>query len=139
MKKFLIPFVLALSVGGLAYGQSITKSLQGSQDPRGPVGLDASNNAYFPGHILDYTGSSFQPTIVGAVASGTVTDVAGIVSTSTTTMTITFGQAFNQPPACILQELAGTTVPTFTTRTNQISATTVVGGQQYAYLCFSYD
>lgn len=101
MRKLLIPSALILFLSAtFAIGQ-VTKSLQGSQDPRGPVGLDASNNAYFPAHVNSQGGTpaltscGVSPTIVGS-------DMAGVVTVKTTTCTITFAAAYTNAPACVV-------------------------------------
>lgn len=140
MKRHLLTIALALALSmSLANAQTITKSLQGSQDPRGPVGLDANNNAYFPNHVNFYGNLGIGPTISGSgnngTAVGTPTDNAGTILTSGTTLTLTFGQAFGAAPACILQEQAGSTAPTYTVATTGILATTVVTAKNYSYFC----
>lgn len=140
MKKLLLTIGLVLGLGlSLATAQNLTKSLQGSQDPRGPVPMDSSNNIYLPYH-LNSAGQPTAPSFPGGVGNAcvnTCTDLAGQVSTGSaaTTLTVQFGQAYNYAPACILQEQAGTTAPTFTTTTTEINATVVASSKTYNYLC----
>ncbi len=138
MRKYLLPVGLILAFGLVWAGaQTLTKSLQGAQDPRGPVPMDASNNLYIPYHL----NNAGQPkpvtyTSFSAATGATNTDFAGVVSSSTTSGTILFGQVYNSAPACILQELAGSTAPTFTVATTGINATTVAGSStKYNYIC----
>lgn len=140
MKKLLLGSALALALISGAQAQNITKSLQGSQDPRGPVGLDASNNAYFPAHILSFgqAGGGAGPTAsncTGPCGAVSGTDVAGTVLTSGTTVNITFGQAFGAVPFCLMQEVNGATAPTYTAYTTGIIAGTVVTAKNYNWVC----
>lgn len=138
MRKLLIATLALSLLGGAAWAQTFTKSLQGSQDPRGPVALDANNNAFFPNHINAFGNLGINPTFTCVATCGTPTsgtDNAGTVQTSGTTLTITFGQAFGAKPSCIVQEEAGTTAPTYTVATTGILATTVVSAKAYDYNC----
>lgn len=142
MRKLLLASALALLVGGAAWAQSFTSSLQGSQDPRGPVPLDTNSNSYFPNHINAYGAKGTAPTL----AAGGVTFATGTTPTdnvmritipsAVTTATISFGQAFGAVPACIMQEEAGTTAPTFTTTVTGVLATVVASSKTYDLLCF---
>jgi hypothetical protein len=137
MRKLLVTALALSLLAGAAWAQTITRSLQGSQDPRGPVGLDSNYNAYLPNHLLatQGIGSQITPTVVGGTLYTSATDLAGVIATTATSMGITFGTPFVQIPACILQEQNGTTVPTFTVYTTQLSATTVVSSKNYSYQC----
>lgn len=139
MRKLLFTALALSLLGGAAYAQTFTKSLQGSQDPRGPVAEDALSNFYFPNHVNFYGSGGIAPTISGAANNGTpvgtLTDNAGTILTSGTTLTLTFGQAFGAAPACILQEQGGSTAPTYTATTTGILATTVVTAKNYSYFC----
>ena len=102
--KHLLYAALALLLGvGAANAQNFTKSLQGSQDPRGPVAGDSLSNYYFPNHINAFGNLGITPsgTCVGACGALTGTDNAGSIITSGTTLTVTFGQAFGAIPACV--------------------------------------
>lgn len=140
MKKQVIITALVLGlISGLASAQNITKSLQGAQDPRGPVGLDSSNNAYFPNHINNFNGT--KPTFSNCGASPVMntgaTDNAGTFTSGSTTCLIAFATPFNIAPACILQEQTGTTVPTYSSMTTGFYASTIVASV-YAYVCMGY-
>ena len=140
MKKILLLTALVLSLAsGLAYAQNITKSLQGAQDPRGPVGLDSSNNAYFPNHInnFDGTGPTFQACGASPVMGTGATDNAGTFTAGSTSCALLFNTPFNIKPACILQEQTGTTVPTYSSYTTGFYASTIVASV-YAYICMGY-
>ena len=102
MKKYLLPSALILALGlGFALAQNITKSVQLSQSAGGPIGVDTSNNVYFPAHILS---SGKIPSVnSGTLAAGS-TDFQGTVTESTTSTggVLTFSQAFLAAPNCIL-------------------------------------
>lgn len=143
MKHYLLPLALVLALTGGASAQTITKSLQGSPDPRGPVGIDSLTNLYFPNHVNPLGNLGIAPTTSCTSGSATAcgaqtgTDNAGTVVTSGTALTVTFGQAFVVAPSCLLQEQAGTVAPTFTDATTGILATVVVTAKTYNWLCFS--
>lgn len=142
MRKLLLGAAALALFASVAYAQNITTSLQGSQDPRGPVGLDANGNAYFGNHINAYGNRGTAPTAsncTGPCGTITGTDNAFTVASSGTTLNITFGQAFLAAPQCVLQEAAGSTAPTFTAYTTGIIATTVVSLKTYYGLCFGQD
>ena len=138
--KHLLYAALALLLGvGVANAQNFTKSLQGSQDPRGPVAGDALSNYYFPNHVLNFGNLGINPsfTCQGACGASTGTDMGGSIVTSGTTLTIQFGQAFGAIPACLLQEVNGAVAPTYTLATTAIVATTVVTAKTYVWTCNS--
>jgi hypothetical protein len=140
MRKLIVPSLLALCLSaGALWAQNITSSLQGSQDPRGPVGVDTSSNLYAYNHLNFLGNRGVAPTVAGATTLSTNTDNQGVIATTTTSATVTFGTAFLTAPACVLQELAGATAPTFTTYTTGFYATTIVNTKSYSYLCFSND
>ncbi len=143
MRKLLTMAGLALALGlSAASAQTITKSLQGAQDPRGPVGLDASNNAYFPGHI-NATGNpgGLAPTVqscgVATAASATTsmsTDAVGSLNPMSGSCILEFGTAFNNPPTCLF---TGTTSAgaSITTTTTGVTLTNLTSGTVYRYIC----
>ena len=140
MKKTLLLTALVLSLAsGLAYAQNITKSLQGAQDPRGPVGLDSSNNAYFPNHINNFSGTppTFQACGASPAMGTGATDNAGLFTAGSTSCAIVFHTPFNIQPACVLEEQTGTTVPTYSSFTTGFYASTIVASL-YAYICLGY-
>lgn len=111
MKRYLLPclLILACFLGG-AIGQTITRSLQLSQDPTGPVGIDAANHVYFPAHILSTIKGSPAPTVTGSTCGTTApsvtgTDFAGTItvgSSATTSCVLTFGTAYLTAPSCVV-------------------------------------
>lgn len=141
MRKYLAPIALVLALGlGFATAQTIIHSLQGSQDGRGPVGLDASSNAFFPNHMNPYGYLGVTPTTTGGAAIGIITDNAGVISTNVaTTFTLTFGQAFLQLPSCSITAtgVASSFIPTFTVATTGFRITTGQAEQEYNYICLS--
>lgn len=113
MKRNILP-IIGLVIGltcGAALSQTILQSLQLSQDPRGPVQIDTSNNIYFPGHMLN--SQTPAPTIVGAGSPTIVgTDNSGTVTggTSSTGINLTFSKAFLAAPNCVVS--GSSTAPT---------------------------
>ena len=105
MRKYLLPSALILAFGiALAGAQVITKSLQVTQDPRSPVGLDASNNVYFPAHVLTSQSApaltscgSGSPTVTGSDFGGQITE-----GSSATGCILTFKEAFAAAPGCVI-------------------------------------
>ena len=144
MKRLLTTAGLVLALGlGLASAQNITKSLQGSQDPRGPVGQDTSNAMYFPGHINAFGQMTTAPT-PSTCGSGTPTvltagstDVAGIATPPSSLCTIVFGSPFNAVPACIITPATATSGQSFavTPATTSFAMTALTSGTAYSYIC----
>ncbi len=147
MKRLLATMGLVLALGlGFASAQNITKSLQGSQDPRGPVGQDTSNAMYFPGHINAFGQMTTSPSPatcgsgqeIGVVTSNS-TDVAGVVVPQSTACQIFFGSPFNSTPICVTQaqSLAGASVNTLTitVASTGFNLTSTISGGSYNYVC----
>lgn len=143
MKRILL-VALALALWpGLASAQNITKSLQGSQDPRGPVGVDTSNSAYFPNHILGFGNTSAFPSVVncgtGAAMTAGSTDVTGAVTVEQTSCTVKFGSPFNASPFCLTQvnSMPSTSASSVqvVTATTSFSLTAASSGVTYSYIC----
>lgn len=146
MKRILV-VALALALAGPALAQNINRSLQGSQDPRGPVGLDSSNSAYFPGHINafgQFTATTTQSNCgAGAAMVAGSTDVAGTVTArQPQTCTIQFGSPFNATPNCIAmtQSLAaantsGSSLSIASISTTSFTMQNITSGSNTAYLC----
>jgi len=120
VKKLLLPtFVITvgLLVGALA--QNITKSIQLAQAP-GVIGIDTSNNVYFPAHILNNgkSPSTSNGSVVGTDFSGTITE-----STNSIGGVLTFNKAFLTAPNCVVtgQTGTGTSVISYTTTTTNLT------------------
>jgi len=99
----------------------------------------ATRSAAFYGHVKAIGG--IAPSFSNALCNSTTcTDYAGTIQTSSTTMTITFGQTYTNADdaGCILQEMGGTVVPTFTTSATALTATVVVSGVKYHYICVGH-
>lgn len=99
----------------------------------------ATRSASFYGHVKAVAGIS--PSFTNALCSSTsCTDYAGTIQTSSTSATITFGQTYTgaDDASCILQEMGGTVVPTFTTSATALTATVVVSGVKYHYICVGH-
>jgi len=107
-RKLLTSFLCGLLfVSGLAIAQVITRSVQMSQDPSGPVGFDANNNMYIQQnrHLLASTNNAAAPTL-GTCTGGTLTagstDFSGQVTGVTgATCAIVFAQAYATAPRCL--------------------------------------
>ena len=142
IRKYLAPIGLILALGlSLALAQNITKSVQLSQDPSGPIGFDTSNGVYFPGHIL--FSSTATPSITGTgtpTVSGT--DNAGLITmgTSGATAILVFAKAFVTVPWCVIspQNAFTTTNISYTLVTTSISLTqNATSGNKINYMCAS--
>src|ERR1017187_9023013 len=115
MRKYLLPSALVLALGlSFAWAQSITKSVQLSQDATGKIGYDTKDGVYFPGHVLSRTDvrpapvltaciTGGSPTLVGTDFMGTIT--AG--SSASTSCVVTFGTAFVTAPNCSVSWMSG--------------------------------
>jgi hypothetical protein len=148
MKKFLQRLAVAFCCGlifsvGFVSAQNITTSIQGSQDPRGPIGQDSAGNYYFKGagHFLTYGSTGATPTLSSCGTSPTITGTDTFFKLTTgsaaTTCTITFAAAYLTAPQCILQENGGTVNPTFTTSTTALTVTVDVASTTYSGFCSS--
>lgn len=139
MRKLLLAALLLCLGCASASAQTITKGVQLSQDPTGPIGMDAANNVYFPKKILSTTTASPVLTTCGTTPTIVGNDTVGKLTTggTATTCTITFTTAYNVAPACIIQPQGGTVYPTFTTSTTAITITVDVAATVYNYICLS--
>ena len=138
--KYIVPSSLILLLGlGWAVAQVITASVQLSQDPRGPIGLDASRNVYFYTHVLAPGGvtpavsscGGGTPAIVGSDTAGYVTE-----GTSAATCTNTFSQAYAAPPWCVVTSQTGASPVGYTPAAATLVVTnTSVSGLVFNYIC----
>jgi hypothetical protein len=143
MKKYLLPSVLIL-IGFLGYAlaQSITKSVQLSQDPTGTIGYDTNNNVYFPAHINN-NGPGIPTVATSAGTAPTInansTDNQGIVTggaASTQSVTIVFNKAYLAAPACVVVPENPSTSPlAYNVVATGINITSGVGAAIVNYLC----
>lgn len=135
MKRYLLPSALILILGlGFALAQNINKALQLSQSP-GSFGVDASNNVYFPAHILNL---GKAPTTSNGTVSGS--DFVGTITESSNSIggTLTFRTAFLAAPACLLvaQTASSSTPLTYSTVTTALTWSHVSQvSQKLNYLC----
>src|SRR5205814_10438962 len=81
MKRFALTVLTLALLPGLALAQNINRSLQGSQDPRGPVGIDTNNSAYFPGHINAFGQITAAPSPANC---GSLTTPSSIITAGST-------------------------------------------------------
>lgn len=87
MKRFTLAFSALLAIGlSVAIAQNLNKSVQQSQDPTGVIGMDATNNVWFPRHLGNRgsaptvaAGCGSGGAVVGSDFSGTVTEGTGNV------------------------------------------------------------
>ncbi len=140
MKKYLLPSALIL-VGflGFALAQNITKSVQISQAPNGPIGMDSSNNVYFPAHVLNSGGTPSIATAGGTAATISGTDFQGKITgggVSTTTVILTFKNAYAAAPNCVVTTQNMATSPlAYNTVTTALNITTSMGAAIANYIC----
>ena len=140
MKRYL---ALALAFGllcGSASAQNITKGIQLSQDPTGPIGYDTSGGSYFPGHINSNTRVGVPPVLTscGTAPAFTGSDTALRLTTGSvgTACTITFGTAFLvQKPACVIVPEGAAVQPTYTVSLTAITMTVDVASTVYNIIC----
>lgn len=132
--------LVAVSVA--AFGQTILRSVQLSQDTTGGFGVDASYNFYLTkgNHLLTF-GTPAAPVLSGC---GTTPSITGsdfsfklTTGSAATTCTITFAAAFLTAPQCFLQANGGATQPTFTTSTTALTVTVDIASTVYSGLCVS--
>ena len=121
MRKYLLPTMVILVTFGLfgALAQNINKSLQQSQSP-GAFGVDASNNVYFPAHVL--SNGKAPATSNGTVAG---TDFAGTITESSNSIggVLTFNKAFLAAPHCIMTSRTAASATPLTYTTSTVSLT----------------
>lgn len=140
MKKYLAPIGLCLALfASFALAQNITKSVQLSQDPSGPFGVDAANNVYFQKKILSVSTAAPVLTSCGTAPSIVGNDAVGKLTTGSaaTTCTVTFTTAYNVAPACIFAPQGAATFPTYTTSTTAATFTVDIASTVYNYICLS--
>jgi hypothetical protein len=111
MKKFLRSALAGLAFGacalaGVALAQTITSSLQLSQDGRGLFGVDTNNNLYlqFNRHLLFSLNAAPPPATAstGCTLVANSTDASGqLTGCSGSSATVTFGAAFLTAPRCV--------------------------------------
>jgi hypothetical protein len=111
MKSILRKLGIALACGavfsvGAVLGQSITSSLQLSQDSRGNFGVDSVGNlVVFNNRHINAQTTSTPPTLGtctgGAITAGS-TDFSGQVAGATAgSCAVVFGQAYGTAPRCL--------------------------------------
>jgi len=147
MRRILAPILLILGLSiGLVYAQNVTKSVQLSQDPSGPIGFDTLLNTYFQGHILVTPSVRPVPTVTGSTCGTTApsvagTDVVGLITvgtSATTSCVLTFGTAWVTAPACIITPRAALAAFSATSTTTTMTITqTSTANDVIAYICMS--
>jgi hypothetical protein len=137
-RAYLLPSLLILALaGGLGIAQQITRSVQLSQDPSGPIGFDNVNGVYFPGHILStgttptLSGCGGSTTVTGTDSQGTFTGTAG-----TAACTLIFARAYQAAPNCVVTSNSQSTSPlAYTLATTSIQVTAGIGAAKAYYWC----
>jgi len=110
----------AFFAGGLVVAQTITSSLQLSQDARGNFGVDSSGNlVMFNNRHFNAQTTSTPPTL-GTCTGGTLTagstDFSGQVTGATAaTCAVVFGQTYGTAPRCLVTPNNATAATTFVT------------------------
>lgn len=140
--RFLLPTLLVLvGLSALAVAQTITRSVQLSQDTTGAFGTDANNNIYFPAH-MNFPARAPLPTVSSGATTPTIsgTDAAGAitVNAAATTVTATFGRAYLTAPFCIVTANNSATAISYTTATTSLAITAAGAAgaaNVYRYFC----
>jgi hypothetical protein len=147
LNKLLSAFLIGLCfAAGFATAQVLTRSVQLSQDPTSPIGVDANNHLYLVNnnHLNAVAGNA--PPVLGTCAGGTLvagsTDFSGQVSGSSgTSCIVTFGRVWGAAPRCVSggSISSATTGPVSnTTSTTAITMTVAVtGAGVFTYICNS--
>lgn len=102
--------LVVLGLGWAIAANNITKSVQLSQDPSGPIGFDTQSSVYFPVHVNN-SGSAPTLTALGTSSSVAGTDMSGEITLGTTPGIVgllTFRTAYASTPFCV----PGTTTAT---------------------------
>lgn len=115
MKRILTYALGLLLFAGLSYAvaQNVTRSVQLSQDPSGPIGYDNLNGVYFPGKLYNSNNQTAptaascgtSPTLTGTSTGGSVVEGTGTV----TTCTVVFAAAYPATPYCFGQSSGSAT------------------------------
>lgn len=117
MKKVFLASLAIICLGlGLSIAQNITRSIQLSQDPTGPFGVDSLGGVFFSNHIN--TSQVASPVLVGCGTSPTLTgtDTAGEVvegTGSVTACSFQFARAYTATPYCYGSSSSTTTPVAF--------------------------
>jgi hypothetical protein len=146
LKKLTTAFLCGLLFAvGLATAQVVTRSVQMSQDPSGPIGATAANDI-----VLQYGTRLLNPSPLGTIpvvsACGTFTNVgtdfAGRVTITAGTpasCTLTFARAWGTAPNCIVAAQGAIPATTFSwaTTTTTLVLTTAAVNTVWDYICTS--
>jgi len=138
----------ALALAGVALAQTISSSVQLSQDPRGPYGVDTNQNLYIQNnrHLLTSNNSAAPPVLSACITGGSPTlvgtDFFGVITAGTTASTscvVTFGAAFITAPNCVVSWQTGPLAAmSWTTSTTALTITqTSNASSKIAYSCTS--
>src|SRR5216684_8149915 len=130
------------AVCSLAFAQTINQSIQLSQDPRGPFGVDVNSGVYFPGHVLTPSGRPAPVISACGTVTNVGTDFGGRVTITAGTpasCTLTFGTAFITAPNCVVAAQGAIPATTFSwaTTTTTLVLTTAAVNTVWDYVCVS--
>lgn len=132
---------IAIALAGASYAQNIVSSVQLSQDPRGAIGFDASNNMFLlkGQHFGSQGGAAPVASACGTGPTVTGTDFAFTLTTgsSATSCTVTFANAFGASPRCILGTQGSATQPTYTTTAASVVITVDIASTVYTGICIA--
>ncbi len=146
MKNFLhrwgTSLALLLLLGSVGIAQTINQSIQLSQDPRGPFGVDVNSGVYFPGHVLTPAGRPAPVISACGTVTNVGTDFGGRVTITAGTpasCTLTFGTAFVTAPNCVVAAQGAIPATTFSwaTTTTTLVLTTAAVNTVWDYVCVS--
>jgi len=120
-----------LALAGVALAQTISSSVQLSQDARGPYGVDTAQNLYIQNnrHLLFQLNTTPLPTVAGAgcVVTANSTDTNGqLTGCSGANGVVTFSQAYVTAPRCVVSTSNATN--TFMLNTSTTTALTITPG-----------
>jgi hypothetical protein len=126
---------------GLVAAQTITRSIQQSQDPTGIIGVSSVNDLYIGNSHLNVSGpvpvvsACGTFTNVGSDISGRVTITAGTPASCT----LTFAKAWGTAPNCIVAAQGAIPATTFSwaTTTTTLVLTTAAVNTVWDYICTS--
>jgi hypothetical protein len=137
-------FIVGASAGDMGVfnttvGKSILFSADGSTF-KAQMALDSTGNLKMlnVGHLR---AQGNAVTLTNATCNSTsCNDIAGTVTTSSTTMTITFASTYTgaDDATCVIEPRGAATLPTCTTSATAITCTTVATATKYHYLCIGH-
>jgi hypothetical protein len=110
------------------WSQTVTRSIQFSQDPTGFMGVDIGGK-----HIHALGGLTPSASCANTVLVGT--DTAGQVNPTATSCTLTFANPFPLAPTCVVTSTTVAGLPAYSTSTTALTLSTTVSGVLYHWIC----